>query len=364
MWRFLVSIVCICVAAPIASAWDAHGHRTVTYLALDGLGPDFPAWLSEAAIRDRIAEQANEPDRWRGSRLKYLAHENSPEHYLDVDLLEQFGLTLRSLPSLRYEYIRALAIAKHVHPDAVAPYDAAKDPERSKEWPGLLPYAIAEQYAKLQSSFNELRILEKLNDPKRAHQLLQARENVIYHMGVLSHFVGDAAQPLHTTKHFNGWVGPNPENYTTSDKFHSYIDGRVLEKHNLTYATLRPLMRYNERVDYNDPWKDTIEYILETSRRVEPLYRLERDKQLDGEPGKQLIAEQLTVGGAMLAAYYTAAYRSSAPDEKQIADFVRYNNLQPELLPTTAQPATQPADTSAPAEKPRKKKKKAEAPSE
>ena len=46
-----------------------------------------------------------------------------------------------------------------------------------------------------------------------------------YVMGVMGHYVGDATQPLHTTKHYNGWVGDNPEGYTTSRKIHSWIDG-------------------------------------------------------------------------------------------------------------------------------------------
>ena len=64
------------------------------------------------------------------------------------------------------------------------------DPERI----GMLAYAIAEHYAKLQSSYNTVRILEGLGDPSRALQLEEARSNALYHMGQLSHFVGDAAQ--------------------------------------------------------------------------------------------------------------------------------------------------------------------------
>ena len=39
-------------------------------------------------------------------------------------------------------------------------------------------------------------------------------------MGVMGHYVGDCAQPLHTTKHHNGWVGENPHGYTTWPGLH------------------------------------------------------------------------------------------------------------------------------------------------
>ena len=48
-------------------------------------------------------------------------------------------------------------------------------------------------------------------------------------MGILAHFVGDAAQPLHTTKHHHGWKGDNPNGYTTENSIHAYIDGGVIK---------------------------------------------------------------------------------------------------------------------------------------
>lgn len=326
--------------ASAARAWDAHGHRTITYLALDGLPADFPTWAREAPGRHQVAYQSNEADRWRGSRMDCLAHENSPDHYVDVDLLAPFGLSLAQLPRLRYEYVRALVLAKHLHPEHAPQYDAASDRARTKEWPGFLPYAIVEHYAKLQSSFQTVRILEKLDDPARRPQLAQAQANCIYHMGVLSHFVGDAAQPLHTTKHFNGWAGANPNEYTTSNKFHAFIDGDVLDVHELTYATLREHMRYERRVEARDPWDDALALIGRSFEQVEPLYRLDRDGELRQAPGKELIRTQLCDAAATLAAFYRAAWISSAPDEKAIRDFLRFNNFKPELLPDQGRPAT------------------------
>ena len=200
--------------------WNAHGHRIITLLALDGLPADAPAWLRDAGVRARIAYQSNEPDRWRGTRTHPIGHENKPDHFLDVELLDQFVLTLETLPRFRYDYVQVMSVSKHVHPGKVDPYDAGKDSDHYKQFPGYLPHAMAEHYAKLVSSFNTVRVLEALDESARTEQLAMARANAIYHMGMLSHFVGDAAQPLHTTRHFNGWDGANPNGYTTSTRSH------------------------------------------------------------------------------------------------------------------------------------------------
>jgi hypothetical protein len=341
-----------CFAIP-ARAWNAHGHRVITLLALDGLPADAPAWLRDETTRKRIAFQSSEPDRWRGWQSLALQHEHKPEHFLDIEDLAQFGLTLETLPPLRYEYIRALAVSKHIHPELVTqPYDAEKDKDRTKEFPGCLPYGIIENYAKLQSAFNQVRVLEKLSDTDRAFQLQQARENAIYHMGVLSHYVGDTAQPLHTTRHYNGWVGDNPAGYTTSDRFHSYIDGGVLARHQLTYESLKPDMKYEAKLNSRDPWSDMLAYLKRSHARMERTYQLDKSGDLNGQPGKEFISECLRDGASTLAALYSAAWASAAPNEKQTADFVQFDERDPfaraRALPAPATQTSQPAPASNP----------------
>jgi hypothetical protein len=327
------AVLLVLTAASGVLAWSAHGHRAITYLALDGLPTDAPDWLRDPSIRHRIADQSNEPDRWRGTPTPPLAHENDPDHYIDIEDLAQFGLTLPTVSPYRYEYLRDMAIAKQTHPESVAPYDSAADKDHTREWPGFLPHAITEHYAKLRACFNTYRILAELNDPVRADQLEQARQNCIFEMGILSHFVADASQPLHTTKHHHGWVGDNPNGYTTDRGFHAYIDSGVVELHGYTAESLRPLVRFTATVDADNPWQDTLQYINRSFELVQPLYRLKRDGDLEKAAGKAFIAERLTDAASMLAALYSAAWTSSAPDERQIQAWVRYNNFKPELLP-------------------------------
>src|SRR5204862_209888 len=74
------------------------------------------------------------------------------------------GLTLAGLPEFRYDYMKAMVRARLEHPERLPAYNPEKDADHVKEWPGFLPYAIAEHFAKLQSSFNTLRILESVKE--------------------------------------------------------------------------------------------------------------------------------------------------------------------------------------------------------
>ncbi|MEC9372668.1 MAG: hypothetical protein VYC34_02450 [Planctomycetota bacterium] len=336
MRKILLASCIAALACASASAWNAHGHRTVTYLALDGLPSEMPQWLRETEVRDRCAYQSNEPDRWRAVRLPALDHLNSPEHFIDLEMLADYGLTVETLPRLRRDFLVAMAIARHEHPEMA--YDRSEDPAGKYEWPGFLPHAITEQYAVLVSSFNTYRTLVELDDPARAAQLEMAKENIIHHMGVMSHFVADAAQPLHTTIHHHGWVGENPNGYTTDFGFHAYIDGAILEIHELDYASLRPLVTFDREVNQDDPWQDVMDHIVRSFDEMERLYRLDRDGDLVKGEGKRFIEKRLVDGASMLSALYAAAWRASEPSPRDIDGFVKYNDFDPSQLPGRERP--------------------------
>lgn len=336
----LIRAAAVCVAAGCAasaSAWDAHGHRVITRLALDAFTASaglpatdqatspLPEWLTSDLARSMIAYQSSEADRYRGTRSNYLAHENNPEHYLDVEDLASYGLTLETVPPLRAQYIAAMAVARHEHGEDIPPHNPRLNPSGDQEWPGFVVHAIMEHHAKLTSAMKTARTLEKLNDPKRAAQLEMARANVLTHMGHLSHFVGDTAQPLHTTKHHHGWVGENPKGYTTDRGIHSYIDGTILDIHKLDYQSLKPLAKPAAAVDPVDPWKDVLAYLQRSHNEVEPLYALKQSGELEKETGKAFITERLTDAGSMLGALYASAWRLSEPTPKDLEDFVKYD---------------------------------------
>jgi hypothetical protein len=161
---------------------------------------------------------------------------------------------------------------------------------------------------------------------------------VIYAMGVLAHYVGDCAQPLHSTVHHNGWDGPNPNGFTTWAGFHSWIDGTVVFRTGINAADLslrvKPgqALALNARPDGRDPFFVlAVDYIIESNKLVEPLYQLEKDGKLGNEKpgpdgkqpfspkavapeGKAFIEERLLTGGNQLATFWASAWKSAPVD--------------------------------------------------
>ncbi len=313
--------------ASTALAWDAHGHRLITLLALDHLSAGSPSFLREADTRGQIAENSTEPDRWRAVRFGQLVNVNSPDHYLDVEDLEAYGMTLREIPNLRNEFIAQLAIIREkAGPDFKGrPVNAARDTAKTEQWPGFIPFSVAENYGKLVASFKTLRMIEALADPARQNQVAAERGNIIAIMGVMSHYVGDIAQPLHTTRHHHGWVGDNPEGFTTAGSIHAYIDGGVLALHHLAYETLKGAPLQPPQIDPRDPWPEILGEIERSHAQVVPLYQMHKSGELDKDAGKQMITDRLLDGASMLAALYNAAWEASEPSQQDIDNFKKYD---------------------------------------
>ncbi len=348
MRRILVCGSLIGVVA-FSLGWDAPGHRAVTDAAIDLLPAEAPSWLRDADIRAQIAFQSNEPDHYRGVRSAVLAHENGPEHYIDVELLEKHGLTLRSLPPLRYQFVAEIAKAS-TEPAPKAPEGAAPgtpprrgvDRRMFSDDVGLVPYSIAEHYAKLVSSFNTMRMIERLADPARANELVAARANVMHEMGQLSHAVGDVGQPLHTTVHHHGWIGDNPDRFTTDRGFHAYVDGEVIALHHLDAAAILGAKRPRREVAPDRAFDEGIALIERSFAAVKPLYEMQRDGTLDKQQGRELLLERMSDAASVLAGMYWAAWKESEPTDEQVKDFVRYDKMAtPAMAPATPPPAVQ-----------------------
>jgi hypothetical protein len=323
-----VAAFIVMASATSGLAWDAAAHRAITIAAMKGLPDSCPAWLKDRSTMDQVSDQATVPDRWRSTRVAQLTHLNNPDHYIDLEDLEPYGLTLDTLPILRYEYVKALVLAKERAGSSFTgrPPDN-RDLAKIAEYPGFLPYAMMEQYAKIQSAFKTVQILEKLNDPARDAQLKMARANAMYNMGILSHFVGDASQPLHTTKHHHGWEGDNPFGYTTDRGIHSYIDGAIVRHHSITAADVSEAAVFDLRINPNDPWKDVTAHIASSFAQVERLYQMKKTGELERGAGKVFILERLASSARVLEAMYQGAWESAEPDERDMEDFVKFDNF-------------------------------------
>jgi hypothetical protein len=259
------------------------------------------------------------------------------DHYCDMEEIPDAGLDLTTLSSFRYDFLLAFAAGRAAHLDKFPAIDPAKNTDHTREWPGFLPWAVTEYYTRLRAAFMYLKVFEELGTPE---EIANARANVVYVMGVMGHYVGDGAQPLHTTIHHDGWVGANPNGYTTARGIHSWVDGGIISKAHITTAAIvarvtpaQPIS-LAARADEREPvFVAMMDYLIGQNKLVEPLYQLEKDGKLgndavttavDGKTVREhrpmtkeaqaFVEGQLLKGGEMLASIWLTAWRNAGPD--------------------------------------------------
>lgn len=310
-------------------AWDYEGHRAVNQLALASLPANFPAFALTPEARERVVFLAGEADRWRnvtstknGTGLA-LGHASGPDHYLDMEDLADYGLKPETLPQFRYDLVAAIAQARKEHPEKFPAIDPAKNADHTRELCGFLPWAIAENFQKLQSGFSVLAALEKAGGTPE--EIANAKQNILYVMGVMGHFVGDAGQPLHTTMYHHGWTtNNNPNRYTTSFKFHQWIDGGFfagtggIDVSRLA-AKIKPASEIANAADVDGIFSDSVQFIVATHKLVEPLYILDRDGKLSnkegrGAEGRAFLEGQLVKSGQFLGDIWFTAWATAPQD--------------------------------------------------
>jgi hypothetical protein len=352
-------LLVLAVLAPVAlHAWDYAGHRIVNQLALASLPKDFPSFVQKPANAERVAFLAGEPDRWRNVPDLPIKQYNGMDHYFDMEQVLDAGLSYETLPSLRYDFAAKFAAGRAANLAKFPDIDDTKNAEHSREWCGFAPWAITEYYGKLRAAFSYLKIFEEIGTPD---ELANAQANVIYLMGVMGHYVGDCAQPLHTTVHHNGWVGTNLHGYTTWSGIHSWIDGGFIAKAEIKTSDLVARVKPADAIslaprdDGRDPmFVAVMDYLLAQNRLVEPLYQLDKagkfahlKDEVPTAEGREFIEKQLLIGGGELAAIWTTAWKSAVPDTYLRASIVKRDG---------GAPAPKASGDDAPAKKKKAKK--------
>jgi hypothetical protein len=351
---FASALIIAAVACVPLHAWDYAGHRMVNELALRALPADFPAFVREPANAERIAFLAGEADRWRNVPDAIMRQSGGSwtDHFLDVEQIPAAGLEVAKLPAFRNDFILQFAAGRATHLENFAIIDPAKNSDHTKEWPGFLPWRMAEDYAKLKSAFGYLKVFEELGTPV---EIANAQANVVYLMGVMGHFVGDGAQPLHTSVHHAGWTGPNPKGYTTQASIHAWIDGGFIAKAGITTADLAARLTpaqpiaLTPRADGREPFfAAALDFVAAQNKLVEPLYALDTAGKFRIETapptpeGRAFIEGQLLQGGQMLSAIWLTAWRNAPADSYLRNTLLKRQGLSEAPAPAGAVPAVAP----------------------
>jgi hypothetical protein len=285
-------------------AWGATGHEWISGIAIEKLPESIPAFVRTPASVDDIAVLGREPDRSKGAGRTHDA-ERDPGHWVSLadDGAVVGVLPIADLPDTREQYDTLLRAKGFTQ------YQA-----------GYLPYAIVDGWLQLRKDFAYWRALRKgieaassaeerawLEADRRRREQLILRD-----IGVWSHYVGDASQPLHVSVHYEGWGAyPNPHGYTSQD-IDAYFEGAFV-RDNLERGAIAaevPLYR---------PCGCSIEdrtkaLLLATLAQVEPLYSLEKDGGLgQGDPrGIAFTNARLAAGATAVRDMIVDAWLASA----------------------------------------------------
>ena len=180
--RFTVLAIVLCVSSR-AHAWGERGHDVVTRVAARLVAArmiDDPSLSTPLVQREHmLAHLANVPDIvWRAGD-QATAKANGPTHYINWEKL----LSSPTRDDAPRAYAKAVELAKARGVDLAG--DVGTAPWRVEQ----LATAMATALGKVkQQGASEERVNEAL-----------------LYAGLLSHFVGDLAQPYHNTNDHDGW---------------------------------------------------------------------------------------------------------------------------------------------------------------
>jgi len=301
----VLSLLLVC--ATLAWPWGDEGHQQINRVAASKLPPDVPSFLRNAG--DQLAYLGPEPDRWRERTELALKLSQEPDHYINLERLD--GM---SLPPDRYSFYLQLYEKRQQTP--------GKPDYLLPEKVGLQPYIAMEIYERLVVAFREYRhALLEHRDPEFAER------DAIFYAGWLGHYVADASNPLHTTIQYNGWVGANPNGYTTANTIHWKMEGTFVAA-NQKQLQFADLVAVSPRL-LAAPFEDYMSYLRDSHQCVEKVYQMEKAGGFEGEgtpESRKFIRQRLAAGAQMLRDMWYSAWIQSAQDPP-------YTPAKPALTP-------------------------------
>jgi len=290
---FLVGIALFLVPT-LALSYGDDGHKLINQAAVAKIPADMPEFLKAGSAQ--IVYEGPEPDRWRSDLEKPLEQAQAPDHFIDLEYVDW----MKQFPSDRYRFIQAIYEYRTAHPEAKIP-----QPEKV----GFQPYITIEIFDRLKVAFREYRHAKASHLPTA-----QAEANALFYAGWLGHYVGDGANPMHTSIQYNGWVGDNPKGYTTSHDIHYNFESGFVRA-NLSELQIDGLVNAPKHLDH--PFEDYIAYLRESQSHVEKIYALDKECAFEGRGSADAVLfekQRLAAGAQILVNMWYTAWVDSAQE--------------------------------------------------
>jgi hypothetical protein len=305
----LTSTIAFSVAAyggPVF-AWGGAGHTLISRAGAASLPTLLPGFVRTPEAVNEIAALGPELDRSKDAGKSHDA-DRDPGHYADIGDDDTIGgIALTALPPTREGYDTALRAA-------------GSDQYKM----GFLPYSIVDGWQQVAKDFAIWRV-DRVGEAKSTGAADRAwfasdrelREVLtLRDIGVWSHYVGDASQPLHVSIHYNGWGNyPNPEGFTESKETHANFEGPFVREH-ATLAAVEAHMR--APAVSSDPISQQVAaYLAASASQVVPLYTIEKAGGFAaGTPAAvDFVDARLADGAAELRDLIVAAWNESATEK-------------------------------------------------
>ncbi len=259
----------------LSRGWWVKGHESITEAAAVNLPDEVPAFFRAGG--KQLAHYAGDPDRWKNPSCRQLRDAVSPDHFIDLENFQG-----KELPPTRYEAIAFLYLLKE-QPDKV----------------GMLPWAIMENYDRLCCAFYDLR-----QEPDNA----AIKAKCLVYAGNLAHYTGDCAMPLHTTKHYNGWV--QEDGKVTQRGIHAKIDA-FPEKNGLTPEEIARGLKARA---IDDVWSYVLKNVSDSHKLIGRCYELEKAGAFDKPTpeSRKFILERCQAGAQFTMDLWYSAWLRSA----------------------------------------------------
>jgi hypothetical protein len=91
---------------------------------------------------------------------------------------------------------------------------------------------------------------------------------------------------MHVTIHHHGWVGDNPNGYSTDHNIHSDFETRFVSQ-NITPQGFADLVHAPTRLEH--PFEDFMDYLRESNKQVERLYQIYKNQGFEGSGSKEAL---------------------------------------------------------------------------